>query len=310
MTLLSSQVERILNSKIKLIDCQLGFHSRYVSANGVNFFYVERGQGQVMLFLHGYPFFGSSWIPLLERFSESYHVIAPDNRGYGYSSKPHSVSEYHLSKLVNDVKALLNIFVPEESVVLVGHDWGGTLAWAVAQVHPELISKLIVINAPPQNVLLKSLLLNAEQRQASSYMNILKTSQLEDDFEKEGPSLLWQYGFDKLLIEGYIGEQFKAVFFESWNQAGALRSALNWYRANIPSVEKISEESYWPEKYSRVTVPSLLIRSENESAFVPQTFDLISDYVDDLTVKVIPNSGHAPFYDQADLVATFIKEFL
>lgn len=294
----------------ELANISLGYDSQFVSLNGLDFHYVQKGQGQRIIFLHGYPFFAASWDNLLSHFSQSYHVVAPDNRGYGLSAKPASVEQYRIDKLVDDVKALIEHFPDQQKVILVGHDWGGTLAWTVAQKYPELISKLVVINAPPYNVFLTMLQHNPQQRKSAVYMEQLKSQGSEELFAQYGPELLWRYGFDKMLANGYLNEAFKQAFFAAWQQPGAISGALNWYRANIPALNDINDQTYWPSKTARVSAPSLLIWTENEGSFVPATLDEIPNYVDNLHIEMINDSGHTPFFDKKERVISAMETFL
>lgn len=287
----------------------LGYDSNFVTLNELKFHYVQKGDGEQIVFLHGYPFFAASWDKLLSHFSQSYHVVAPDNRGYGLSAKPVGVENYKIDKLVEDVKALIEHLPSNQKVKLVGHDWGGLLAWAVAQRSPELVSKVVVINAPPYNVLLNMLTNNEEQAKASAYMEKLKSPNIETLFEQHGPEMLWRYGFNKLHAKGHLNDEFKAAFFAAWHQPGAFTAAINWYRANLPVFAEINESNYWPSKDARVTVPSLLIWAENERVFVPAMVDEISKYVDDLSISVIPESGHTPFYDRPEDVIAAMERF-
>ena len=106
----------------------LGYDSKFVTLNGLKFHYVQKGKGDLIVFLHGYPFFGESWDKLLSHFSNDYHVVAPDNRGYNLSAKPEGAENYKIKLLVEDVKALIKHFPADKKVTLVGHDWGGALA--------------------------------------------------------------------------------------------------------------------------------------------------------------------------------------
>lgn len=288
----------------------MGFTTQNAEVNGINQVYIDQGQGPVMVFLHGYPFFSGGWQPLLERFESTHRVIAPDNRGFGNTDKPDTVNEYHLSRLTADVKSLIELVSPDKSVVLIGHDWGGTLAWAVAQAHPDAVEKVIVINAPPHNVLLDRLLNDIEQQKASHYFEILKSNQVEEAFVAKGPDMLWQYGFHNMLSNGYITEDYKQAFFNAWSQPQAIRGAMNWYRANLPSINDISDELYWPSKNARVTIPSLLITSEFERVFTRGTFEAIADIADDFTFEVIPKAGHTPYFEQPDKVELLIRQFI
>lgn len=281
-----------------------------VEVNGLNFHYVEKGEGEVIFFLHGYPFFWYGWNHLIEEFSSTHRAIAPDNRGYNLSDKPKGVKNYQLDVLVSDVSKQIKALVPNNKVVLVGHDWGGTLAWSVAQKHPEQISKLVVINAPPFNTFLDLIQFNEVQRKTSSYMEILKSGAVEKKFEETGPVMLWNYGFNRLHDAGALTDEDKAAYFEAWSQPGSLESALNWYRANMPKPDEVQDHHYWPEKGHKVDVPSLLIWTDRETTFVPETKTETAKMVPDLTVVTINGSGHSPFLDQPQKVAKHIRSFI
>lgn len=287
----------------------LGYDSKYATLNGLKFHYVQKGEGDLIVFLHGYPFFGASWDKLLSHFSNTYHVVAPDNRGYNLSAKPEGAENYKIELLVEDVKALIKHFPADKKVTLVGHDWGGALAWTTAQKYPELIDKVVVINAPPYNVLLHMIVNNEEQKKSSAYMERLKSPKVEKVFAEHGPEMLWRYGFDRGYANGHLDDEFKQAFFAAWNQPGAHTGAVNWYRANVPAVADINDSSYWPSKMARVTVPSLLIWTENERTFVPAMLDVIPQYVDDLSITVIPGSGHSPFFDKPQDVIKAMEAF-
>lgn len=287
-----------------------GFASRFVDVNGIKLHYVDEGEGQAIVFLHGYPFFWYGWKPLLSDFRQTHRVIAPDNRGYNLSDKPEAVDAYRLDVLVEDVRQLAASLVPGKQIVLVGHDWGGTLAWSVAKAHPELVSKLIVINAPPYNVLLDLLVNHPGQRKASAYMEILKSGKVEQQFAQVGPDMLWNYGFNRQHEKGVLSDDDKTAYYAAWTQPGALRAALNWYRANVPKVEEITEAHYWPSREARVTVPSLLLWTDGERVFVPDTPGYVSKVTDSLSVVTIKDSGHSPFMDQPAKVSEAIRTFL
>src|SRR5216684_6293477 len=111
--------------------------------------YAECGSGdELVILLHGFPEFWYSWRHQLPVLGERYHVVAPDLRGYNLSDKPPRVEDYSIEKLVKDVVGLVNHFGKRRAVI-VGHDWGAAVAWAVAQRHPELVSKLATLQVPP-----------------------------------------------------------------------------------------------------------------------------------------------------------------
>lgn len=286
-----------------------GLKQAWVKANGLRFHYVEKGQGDVLLFLHGYPFFWRGWQNLLDAFAASHRVIAVDNRGYNLSDKPRGFENYSLDHLVKDVEQQILALAPNQKVTLIGHDWGGTLAWAVAQKHPRLLDKVVVINAPPLNTLLDLMQNNAEQRKSSAYMEILKSGKVEEKFAAEGPLMLWNYGFYRQLAKGYLNEDDRKAYYDAWSQPHSLASALNWYRANMPAPDTISDSDYWPSKDSMVDVDSLLIWTEGERVFVPETRTAIRRTVPNVEVVTLSGSGHSPFIDKPAEVVDAMRQF-
>lgn len=287
----------------------MGLSSKTMKVNGLNFHYVEKGTGELMLFLHGFPYFSESWFKQLHAFGKTYHAVAPDNRGYGYTDKPLGVNEYNIEKLVSDVEQMITVLSPDKKVILVGHDWGAGLAFAIGQIYPELVHKLIIINGVPSNAFMNVLENSAEQRERSKYVAKLDSWIAKLMFAVSGPDLIWR-GIAKLHEEGHVDDRFKSAFLAAWEQPGAAQAAVNWYVANFPDFDNIQEEHYWPSKQAKVTVPTLLIRSKNDPAFTDDAFNAIPHFVEQLTVKVIDTSSHAPFIDHAEEVMDHMYTFL
>jgi len=279
----------------------------------------------LMIFLHGFPYFASAWLPILEPLSKDYSVVAPDNRGYAYSSKPEAVSDYHISKLVKDVKGLIDYLYSKggcEPITLVGHDWGGVLAWSVAEQYSECVKQVIVINAPPYNTFLRTLVSSESQRDASRYIPWLSSWVSRFAFMIKGPDLLWGKSLEQLHQQGHVDDAFKAEFLTAWSQEGAAQGAASWYAANIPDFDDITTEHYlpnekgwpneknWPNNKAKVTVPSLLIWSKHDKAFTQDTFNAIPQDVENLKVQLIDTTSHAPFIDHTEQVLGFMNEFL
>src|SRR5579872_4247923 len=146
----------------------------YADVNGVRLHYVEKGKGQLILFLHGFPEFWYSWKDLLGDFGRDHHAVALDMRGYNLSAKPESVDAYRVPVIVEDVRELV-VKLGAKKFVLVGHDWGGVIAWAFAAQHPEMLEKQVIINAPHPTVFARELSNNPDQQKASSYFNLFNS---------------------------------------------------------------------------------------------------------------------------------------
>lgn len=123
------------------------WNHQFISTDGVKLHYVSQGEGKLMLMLHGFPEFWYSWRHQITEFASDYRTVAPDLRGYNDSDKPQGVAAYSISKLIEDVRGVIRGLGYEECI-LIGHDWGGAIAWNFAYAYPELVEKLIVLNVP------------------------------------------------------------------------------------------------------------------------------------------------------------------
>ncbi len=127
---------------------QQGWAHHFASVNGIRLHYVEAGTGPLVILLHGFPEFWYSWRHQLTALSEAgFRVVAPDQRGYNESDKPAGVSAYRIENLTADIAALVR-HLGEPSAHIVGHDWGGVVAWHLPLHHPGLVRRLVILNAP------------------------------------------------------------------------------------------------------------------------------------------------------------------
>eukprot|EP01062_Namystynia_karyoxenos_P006990 TRINITY_DN12447_c0_g1_i1.p1 TRINITY_DN12447_c0_g1~~TRINITY_DN12447_c0_g1_i1.p1 ORF type:complete len:351 (+),score=114.84 TRINITY_DN12447_c0_g1_i1:84-1055(+) len=271
---------------------------------------------EAVLMLHGYP--EASWLwrgcvdPLL-RDTTDRMIIMPDQRGFNTSSKPGDVHSYNLTAhLVPDAAALVKALVPQGvKVDVVGHDWGGPVAWAFVSMHPELVRTLSILNGPHPNVFF-SLLHNASsgQRKDSAYMILMDSSAGTTIF---GPSGL-NGMFDK---ESWYDPETKAAMNAAWGQEGAVVSGLNWYRCNmfsgelnVPGFSDTVPPSLPPLRVSP-DIPTLVIWGTGDNAFVlPANLDNLAAYVPDLTIKKYAGVGHWIAQAQPDRVSADINEHI
>jgi pimeloyl-ACP methyl ester carboxylesterase len=150
----------------------------YADLNGIRLHYVTAGEGKLIMFAHGFPEFWYEWKNQLAEFGRDYRAVAPDMRGYNLSSKPADVDQYRVGYLVEDLRALAE-HLGHKKFVLVGHDWGGAVAWAFAIFHPDYLEKLIIINAPHPGVFERELRENPAQQRASQYMLMFRSARAE-----------------------------------------------------------------------------------------------------------------------------------
>jgi pimeloyl-ACP methyl ester carboxylesterase len=130
-----------------VIKMTIKFQGQYAEVNGVRLHYVSKGEGKLIMFVHGFPEFWAEWENQLDAFGKDYQAVAVDMRGYNLSSKPEDVDAYHVTDLIEDLRSLAE-HLGHDKFILVAHDWGGAVAWSFAMRHPQWLEKLIIINAP------------------------------------------------------------------------------------------------------------------------------------------------------------------
>src|SRR5262249_12110544 len=199
--------------------------------NGVRLHTVTRGAGRTILFFHGFPEFWYAWKAQLETFGREQQAVAVDMRGYNLSSKPEGVEQYALPVLVADVRALLEQLSPGRKAALVGHDWGGVVAWILAATHPDLLEKLVIVNAPHPTIFARELRENPSQQQASAYIHLLRSEPAEAVLAAKDYAALDAGVFGTSARPDAFSPEDRRAYHEAWAQPGALSGALNYYRA-------------------------------------------------------------------------------
>src|SRR5438552_2312564 len=140
----------------------------YAKNGDVKIHYASLGKGPLIVMIHGFPDFWYTWRDQMDALAPNYHVVAIDQRGYNLSDKPAGVENYAISMLVGDVEAVVRHFKADKAII-VGHDWGGIVAWTFAMMHPDMTDKLIILNLPHPRGLNRELAHNPEQQKNSQY---------------------------------------------------------------------------------------------------------------------------------------------
>jgi pimeloyl-ACP methyl ester carboxylesterase len=283
----------------------------YANVNGIRLHYAEAGSGDdLVILLHGFPEFWYSWQKQLAALSESFHIVAPDMRGYNLSDKPPRVEDYKIDQLVGDVIGLIGHFDASQAAI-VGHDWGAAVAWAVAQKYPERVSKLAVLQVPiaaawRANMTLKQLL-------RSWYMFFFQIRRLPEwligrqDFRAIEHTFEENVGRKNSFTREDV-ERYK----EAVRQPGALTAAINYYRANVFDRLFARKQTTGGQQSSgRVRVPTLFIFGEQDFAIIPATVRGLEKYIDAYYREVrIPDSGHWVQNEAPAEVNAALLEFL
>jgi pimeloyl-ACP methyl ester carboxylesterase len=277
----------------------------YAEVNGVRLHYVEQGQGPLILFLHGFPEFWYAWKDLLAEFGRDHYAVALDMRGYNLSARPEPVDAYRIPVIVEDVRALA-AKLGTTKFVLVGHDWGGVIAWAFAAQHPEMLEKLVIINAPHPTVFARELANNPEQQKASGYFNLFNSPEAERVLSANNYALMLQ------AFGSALNEQDRNEYLRAWNQPGGLTGGLNYYRAaQLRSPAGAADGATIPlQAIPLITTPTLVIWAERDTALLTGNLDGLGQYVKPLTIQRVPDASHWVVHEKPALVIRFMRDFL
>jgi pimeloyl-ACP methyl ester carboxylesterase len=288
----------------------------------------ERGR-PVLLFLHGFPEGAFVWDGLLEHFAQpehgGYRCVAPNLRGYERSSAPPEVKDYRAKFLVQDVLALIDSECgPSKPLAaLVAHDWGGAVAWNLANQHPERLAQLVIINSPHPGTFLRELQRNPAQQAASAYMNALIQDNAEavyaaNDFEKLLAVLSASHthpaGDAKAAAARtpWLTEQVQRDYRQLWRHG--LRGGLNYYRASPLRPPRPGEPAAaavsLPIEMLRIARPTLVIWGQQDHALLPCLTEGLEDYIADLTLLPLPEASHWVVHEETQRVMQEISAFL
>lgn len=281
---------------------------------GVRLHYASCGDASrpLMLMLHGFPEFWGAWRHVMPAFADAFHVVAPDLRGYNLSDKPAAVADYRPSKLIADVAGLVRA-LGHERCVLVAHDWGGAIAWSVAIAHPQLVERLVILNAPHPVPFARALAADPAQIAASQYMNWLRRPGSELRLAENGFARLEGF-FLKLGGEAWFRAAEREAYHAAWSRPGALAGGVNWYRASPlhPSTEAepgAAALSLDPEAFV-VRVPTLVIWGDGDTALLPVLLDGLDALVPDLRIVRLPDATHWLVHEQPDRIVAEIRGFV
>lgn len=278
---------------------------RHEQVNGLRFHYVEAGAGSLVLLLHGFPEFWYSWrrqIPALAQAGS--HVLAPDLRGYNESEKPTLVRDYRGNTLVSDIVALMDHAGAAKAVV-VGHDWGGVIAWALAQRHPERVDRLVILNAPHPAALRRELLRSPAQWYRSSYILFFQLPWLAEWRLRAGNFAFLRKVLRREPVQaGAFNDEDVERYRSALAQPGALTAALNYYRAALryPDLSKDSDRP--------IIMPTLVLWGMRDRYLGPGLAEDLSRWVPDLHLQRFEDASHWIQNDAPDRVNAAMLEFL
>ncbi|WP_447726664.1 alpha/beta fold hydrolase [Sphingomonas koreensis] len=264
-----------------------------------------------IILLHGFPESHRTWRHQIPELAKTHFVIAPDQRGFARSSKPEGAENYTPDKTVGDLLALADHF-GKDRFVLVGHDWGGAIAWMAALQHPNRVERLIVVNAPHPFVFQKSLFDDVEQRAASQYIRLFRNPGLETQLEAMGLGTFFDTTFARHADPALLAPE-RAAYLDEWGQPGAMTAMLNWYRASAIVVPAIGETPERPAfldgPFPPLQMPVLVIWGMGDKALLPVQLEGLDALVPNLKVVKV-DAGHFVPWENPKAVTEAIQEWL
>jgi pimeloyl-ACP methyl ester carboxylesterase len=266
-----------------------------------------------VILLHGFPESHRTWrgvAPLLE---DSFRLIMPDQRGFAGSDRPADVGDYATETLVADIFALTET-LSLERFALVGHDWGGAIAWPAALRNDPRLQKLAIVNAPHPLIFQKSLIEDQAQRAASQYINWFRMPGAEKAIEAMGFDAFFRRTFVNHVELAKIPEAEKQQYIAEWSQSGGMGPMLNWYRATKlvvpPPGVTVPLPDWLLRAFPKIAVPTLVVWGMKDPALLPIQLEGLEDLVDDLTVVKLPDAGHFAPWEAPAEVAAALRDFL
>lgn len=256
----------------------------FADSGGVKIHYHTLGDGPLIVMLHGFPDYWYTWRDQMPVLAKHYQVVAIDLRGYNKSGQPVGVEEYAVGKLVGDVAAVLKHFQRDKAII-VGHDWGGFIAWSFAMAHPEQTERLIVLNLPHPKGMLRELANNPDQRRNSGYARALQ--------QPESHRLL-----APATLALWVKEADARKYYVEAFQRSSIEGMVNYYRANYPR-EPYKDDRQFP----KVKCPVLMIHGLQDQYLLPGALNDTWKWLDkDLTLVTVPKAGHFVHRDATETV--------
>ncbi len=244
--------------------------------------------------IHGFPDYWYTWRNQMDAVASSHQVVAIDMRGYNKSDKPEGVDNYSLDKLVGDVRAVVEHF-RRDKVTVVGHDWGGMVAWAFAAQFPKMTERLVILNLPHPNGLRRELANNPQQR---------KNSQYARNFQQEGA----EQQLSPKMLSLWVKDANARVKYEEAFGRSSITAMLNYYRANYP---KPPYDKARQPALPRIKCPVLMFHGLKDKYLLPGALNDTWKWIDgELTLITIPGAGHFVQHDAAQRVTKRMVQWL
>lgn len=269
---------------------------KFADNDGVKIHYAKAGSGPLAVFIHGFPDFWYSWRHQMEGLSSDFTVAAMDTRGYNKSDQPVGVENYDMELLINDVAAIIEA-EGRESAVIIGHDWGGGIAWSFAAARPDLTSHLIIMNLPHVKNFARELAKMDQQHRNSQYARNFQDPNSHENISAE-----------RLAMSLSRGDETQHPIYLEAFQNSSPDAMMNYYRANFPR-EPYTSGAF--VEVARIQMPVLQFHGLNDTALLAESLNNTWDELDqDWTLVTLPGAGHWPHHDMPEKVTNMMKAWL
>ena len=276
-----------------------------IAANGLQFHALAAGpaDGPLLLLLHGFPETSHGWnrhiAPLA---AAGFRVVAPDQRGIGLSSKPAGIAAYRIDRLAADIVAIVRALGRERAQV-VGHDWGGAVAWYLAEHHADVVERVAIIDAPHGDTFVRYLRSHPSQLAKSWYMAFFQLPWLPEAALRAGGFRRLANALVATSRPGTFTSEDLAIYRAAWGQPGALTGMLNWYRA-------LRLNGQLPRGSGRVAIPLRLMWGDRDQALEAALADASITRCDAGEVFHFADATHWLPREEPERVTALLLEFL
>lgn len=276
-----------------------------IRANNLQLHCVQAGNedGELIILLHGFPEFWYGWRKQIEPLAlAGYSVLVPDQRGYNLSDKPQNVSAYTLEEGAKDILGLINS-AGREKATIVGHDWGGGVAWWLAAHHQEQVARLVIMNMPHPLVIQRTLFRSPRQVLRSLYAAFFQIPRLPEAILRNNDWEPLVKNFHASSLPGTFNDEDIEHYRRAWWQEGAMTGMLNWYRANLRYPPSFPEQE-------KIRVPTLFIWGAQDAALSPKMAQESADMCANGRLVMFEDATHWVQHEKADEVNALLIDFI
>jgi pimeloyl-ACP methyl ester carboxylesterase len=289
----------------------------YAEVNGIRMHYVAAGEGEPILFLHGFPEYWGVWKRVMSDLSKDFRVIAPDLRGYNRTSRPESEDAYRIQHLVADVRGLVDQLALK-GVTLVCQDWGALLGWSYLLRHPDTVKRFVTINITHPALFNRDLRGNPRQQEASQYMLAFRAPGSDAALTANDFAFGRQAVFETARSRGAeLDAEDINDWVEAWRQPGAFKAGLDYYRAarigppdgqGNPGGSNLID-GLTPEQLE-VKAPVLVLWGDADPYLLQDGLVGLEQYVPDVTVRHFPDADHWVTLEKPKEVVRHLRDFI